>query len=259
MDYWVERNRKAQQALTDKSIKEVNKQLVKYYGASMEKILGQFEKTYNKVLLNIEEGRQPTPADLYKLDTYWQQQAQLRIELEKLGAKQAAALSKQFEILFFDVYYSIAIPGTEAFTTIDAATAQEMINAVWLADKKSWSERVWENLNLLQETLNEEMIACVVAGKKTSELLKTLQERFDVSYSRADALVRTEMAHIETQAARQRYKDYGIKEMEVWVDEDERTCPICAKMEGKRVSVNGKMPVPAHPRCRCCMIPVVEF
>jgi hypothetical protein len=46
--------------------------------------------------------------------------------------------------------------------------------------------------------------------------------------------------------------------MEVWVDEDERTCPICAKHEGERVNVNENMPVPFHPNCRCCMVPVIE-
>mgnify|MGYP003295850755 CR=1 FL=1 len=42
------------------------------------------------------------------------------------------------------------------------------------------------------------------------------------------------------------------------VDADERTCDVCGKLEGKRFPINGKMPVPAHPRCRCCIIPVVD-
>ena len=46
--------------------------------------------------------------------------------------------------------------------------------------------------------------------------------------------------------------------MEVWVDEDERTCPICAKHEGERYLVTDTMPIPFHPRCRCCMIPVIK-
>ena len=66
------------------------------------------------------------------------------------------------------------------------------------------------------------------------------------------------MAHIQTTAAQKRYEDYGIKEVEVLVDEDERTCPICSKLEGKRVPIHGVMPIPAHPNCRCCIIPVVE-
>lgn len=258
MEYWIERNRKAQQALTNKSIKATEKQLKKYYAEAMIKILGQFEQTYNKVLLSINDGREPTPADLYKLDTYWQMQGQLRQELQKLGDKQISLLSKNFELHWFEIYYSIAVPGEQAYNTIDSSLVQQMINQVWVADGTSWSQRIWNNTSKLQEALNENLINVLVTGKKTSELKKILQEQFNVSYGRADALVRTETAHIQTQAAQKRYEDYGMKEVEVWVDEDERTCPICSKLEGKRIPIHGVMPIPAHPKCRCCIIPVVE-
>lgn len=258
MNYWLERSVKAQQALTEKSIKETEKQLKKYYGKSMEKIIGQFEKTYNKILLSKSEGKEPTVADLYKLDTYWQMQGQLRAELQKLGDKQISLLSKNFELHFFDIYYSFGIPGEEAFSTIDAALVQQLINQVWVADGTSWSQRVWNNTDKLQQALNDNLMNAVITGVKSGELKKLLVNEFNVSYERADSLVRTEIAHIQTQAAQKRYEDYGIKEVEVLVDEDERTCPICSKLEGKRVPIHGVMPIPAHPRCRCAIIPVVE-
>lgn len=258
MNYWAERVAKSQDNLTAKGVKQIERQLRKYYGRSMESVLGQFELTYSKLLSSMEEGKQPTPADLYKLDKYWQMQGQLRRELQALGDRQYSLLSKTFEVHFFDIYYSFGIPGQEVFTTISAEAVRQMINQIWVADGKSWSSRIWENLGLLQETLNEGLIECVVTGKKPTELTKILMDRFEVSYSRADSLVRTEMAHIQTQAAQKRYQDYGIQEVEVWVDEDERTCPICASHEGERYPVNGQMPVPFHPRCRCCMVPVVE-
>lgn len=258
MKYWVDRKIKAQQALTEKNIKETEKQLKKYYGKSMEKIIGQFETTYNKILLSMSEGKQPTAADLYKLDTYWQLQGQLRAELQKLGDKQISLLSKNFELHFFDIYYSFGIPGEEAFSTIDAAIVQQLINQIWVADGSSWSQRVWNNTNKLQQALNDNLMSAVITGVKTGELKKLLMNDFNVSYERADSLVRTEIAHIQTQAAQKRYEDYGIKEVEVLVDEDERTCPICSKLEGKRVPIHGVMPIPAHPRCRCAIIPVIE-
>lgn len=256
--YWQERMAKSQDKLTRKNIKEIEKQLIKYYGISMQSVIDEFENTYNKLLLTVGDGKEATPADLYKLDKYWQLQGQLRQQLRKLGDKQISALSKAFEIQFFDIYYSINIEGYEAFTTIDDTLAKQIINAIWCADGKSWSERVWKNTDLLQEALNNGLVECVITGKKPTELKKLLQEQFEVSYSRTDAIVRTEMAHIQTQSAQQRYKDYGIQEVEVFVDEDERTCPICAKHEGERYNINAQMPIPFHPRCRCCVVPVVE-
>ena len=168
------------------------------------------------------------------------------------------ALSKAFEENFFEIYYSIGIPGLDAFHTIDKDMVQQLINHVWVADGKSWSQRVWENTELLASTLNDELVNCVVAGKKTTDLKNMLQDRFSVSYSRADALVRTELAHIQTQAAQKRYEDYGIKEMEVWADEDERRCDVCGELHQKRYPIGVKPPIPAHPKCRCCIVPVVE-
>lgn len=257
--YWAERIAKAQSKLTNKSIRQTEAQLKKYYAKAMKKTLDEFEKTYNKVLLSIDEGREPTPADLYKLDTYWQLQAQLRAELQRLGDRQIVLLSKNFEMHFFDVYYSFGLPGEKAFSTIDTAGANALINQIWVADGKSWSQRIWDNTELLLQTLNDSLVECVVTGKKTSELKNILQERFGVSYSRADALVRTELAHVQTQAATQRYKDYGIQEVEILADEDERRCEVCGDLHKKRYPIGAHVPIPAHPRCRCCVVPVVEI
>lgn len=258
MDYWIKRNLQAQERLTTKSQAQVKRQLRKYYKKATLDVIGRFEKTYNKLLLSISEGREPTPADLYKLDAYWQAQGYLREELRKLGEKEIAELSKQFELHYFDVYYAIAIPGQEEFTQIDTAIVEQMINQIWCADGKSWSQRIWGNNEKLLKALNDNLIHCVVTGKKTSELKQLLQEQFNVSYNRADALVRTELAHIQTQAAEKRYKDYGIQEVEVWASKDERRCEICGKLHQKRFPIGAQMPIPAHPKCRCTIIPVVE-
>lgn len=266
MSYWAERQALAQDALTAKNTKKTEAQLRKYYQRTMKTVLDEFEQTYNKLLLDIGEGRKPTPADLYKLDKYWQMNGQLRKELQALGDKQFVLLSRQFETNFFEVYYSFAIPGSEAFTTISVEAAQQMINQIWCADGKSWSQRIWENIDRLQETLNEGLIDCVVAGRKPTELRKTLQERFGVSYSRADTLIRTEMAHIQTQAAKQRYEDYGLTEYEILGNDDD-SCGNhsvdCHKMNGKKFTyaemVTGKNAPPFHPNCKCCIVPVVDI
>lgn len=257
-NYWAERQAKTQANLTSKNIKDTQEQLRKYYAKTMQTVIADFEATYDKLQNAMANGKEPTPADLYKLDKYWQMQGKLKEELQKLGDKQAELMSKKFEEQYIDVYESLALKGSNAFNTVSKEAAQQMINQIWCADGKSWSSRVWSNTDKLQQSLNDNLIDCVVSGKKTTELKRKLMEQFNVSYNRADSIVRTEMAHIQTQAAQQRYKDYGIQTVEVWVDEDERTCPVCAKHEGEKYPVNARMPVPFHPRCRCCMIPVID-
>lgn len=256
--YWQDRMQKAQDEVSKKNIKAIEKQLKKYYGNAAKDCIREFEATYDKLLATIEAGKQPTPADLYKLDKYWQMQGQLRQEMQRLGDKQIALLSKYFETNFFEVYYSLNIEGATAFSTIDAVVAQQMINQIWVADAKSWSQRIWDNTEKLVETLNENLIYCVATGKKTTELKNLLQERFNVSYSQADSVVRTEIAHIQTQAAKKRYEDYGIQMVEVWADEDERRCDVCGKLHQKMYPIGANVPIPAHPRCRCCILPVIQ-
>lgn len=257
-NYWAERQSRAQKKLTDKSIKQTEAQLAIYYNRSMKKIIGQFELIYNEVFSKLSEGKEITPADLYKLDSYWQIQGQLREELQKLGEYEIAALSKNFEKQYKSIYESIALKGLDTFTTADVNIAKQAINQIWCADGKSWSQRIWDNTALLQETLNTTLVDCVITGVKPTQLKQQLQERFGVSYSRANTLVRTEMSHIQNQAAQQRYKDYGVQQVEVWADKDERRCEVCAKLHQTRYPVGSTMPIPAHPNCRCSIIPVVE-
>lgn len=257
-NYWKDRMSAAQNNLSNKSLKDIEKQLKKYYGTAMRSTISRFESVYNKILAQQEDGKAITPADLYRMDAYWKMQGQMRRELERLGDRQISLLSKIFETNYFEIYYSININGAEAFTTIDTSAVKQLINQIWCADGKSWSQRIWQNTSKLLETLNEELVACVIGGKKTSDLKNKLQERFGVSYSQADSLARTEIAHIQTQAAKQRYEDYGIREVQIWADADERRCPECGKLHKKRYPIGAEVPIPRHPRCRCCIVPVIE-
>lgn len=264
MSYWQDRMAQTQANLTEKSIRQTEKQLKKYYAAAMKKTIEDFEDTYARILAAKAEGREPTPADLYKLDKYWQSQAQLKAELQKLGDKQISLLSKQFELNWFEIYHSIALPGSDAFNTVDNSLVQQLINQIWCADGKSWSQRIWQNNEALAATLNEELIHCVATGKKPSDLKKLLQERFNVSYSKANTLVRTEMAHIQTEAAKKRYEDSGLKEYEILGNDDD-SCgnhsADCHELNGKRFlyteMVIGKNAPPFHPNCKCCILPVI--
>lgn len=257
-DYWKDRVASSQDAISKRTAEDIEKQLKKYYSKAATKVIEDFEATYNKILATIEDDRAITPADLYKLDKYWKTQAQMRAELQKLGEKEVVLLTKAFEKNFFNIYNSIAIEGLDAYNTIDVGAVRQLLNSIWCADGKSWSARVWANTEALAAELNDALIHTVAAGRKATDLKNLLQERFGVSYSRANTLVRTELAHVQTQAAQQRYKDYGIDKVQVWADKDERRCDVCGELHKKVYDVGATMPIPAHPCCRCCIIPVVE-
>ena len=258
MAYWQDRHQASQNALANKRRRELDRQIRRYYKNLSRQVISEYEALYDKVLLKQAAGEVVSPATLYAMDKYWSMNAQLRKRLSKTNAKFEAMMSKIFEIVYWDSYKAINLQGLEAFSTINDAAVRQVLNAVWAADGKSWSQRIWQNTQLLQQTLDEGLIQCVVTGKKTSQLKEVLQDRFNVSYSRADTLVRTEIAHIQTEAAKQRYTDYGIQQVEIWADEDERRCDVCGKLHQKKYPVGAAVPIPAHPNCRCCIVPVIE-
>ena len=271
-DYWKNRLFEAQKKWTDKDIDVINKMLRHYYKIARENIVEDFEAVYDKVLAQAEEGKPITPADLYKLDKYYKMQAQLQDTLQKLGDRTCEVLAKKFGQEYKHIYSELAVDeegkaikastSDKKFSTIDEQGAKHIASQVWAADGKSWSERVWKNIGDLQRTLNEGLVDCVITGKKTTELKKKLMERFDVSYSRAETLVRTEMAHVETQAALDRYKSSGVEKVRIVVDPDEKTCKECSKWDDKIINITdihtGTNCPPFHPNCRCAIAPVVK-
>ena len=256
--YWQDRMQEQQRALTQRRIDEMDEQIKKYYRSTSKKVIQEFENTYNSILAQLDKDQEPSPALLYKLDTYWKLQATCNRELESMGDRTIKALTKQFIITFQEVYDSYALPSGAHWSTLDKGSIEQMINQIWVADGKSWSARVWDNTADLQETLNNELLHIVVAGKKGTELKQLLQERFNVSYHRANALVETEVAHIQTQAAKTRYKDAGITKVQIWADFDERRCDECGQYHKKIYDINAPLPLPLHPRCRCTIVPVIE-
>lgn len=258
MAYWQDRFQASQRAIANARKKEIDKRIHRYYKNLSRQVIADYEALYNQVLLKEAAGEQISPATLYQMDKYWSMNAQLKKRLTSLGDKLTVLMAKLFEIVYIDSYEAINIKGLEAFSTVDEAAVKQVLNAVWAADGKSWSQRIWQNTTLLQQMLDEQLIHCVATGKKPTQLKNLLQERFDVSYHRADTLVRTEVAHIQTEAAKQRYLDYGIREVQFWADPDERTCPECGKLHRKKFPVGAHVPLPAHPNCRCCIVPVVD-
>lgn len=261
MEYWAKRLAESQNTYSSKSIKETEKQLSKYYKRAMDSTITDFENVLNKLLAQAKNEVEPTPADLYKLDNYWQMQAQLQERLQSLGDKEVALLGKKFKSTYEGIYNLISLPSEGSFHTVSAQNASQLIQAVWCADGKSWSQRVWENTGKLKEELNNELLNCVITGKKSSELKKQLVDRFGVSYGRADTVVRTEITHIQTVAASNRYKDGGCQYYEVLVSPDERTCEECAQFDGERFRLDemevGVNAPPFHPNCRDTIIPVI--
>jgi hypothetical protein len=85
--YWAGRQAETQQKLTEQGIKAADAQMRKQYARAMQSVVEQFVATYEHLLARAADGN-VTPADLYKLDKYWQMQAQLQQKDQMIAQQQ---------------------------------------------------------------------------------------------------------------------------------------------------------------------------
>jgi SPP1 gp7 family putative phage head morphogenesis protein len=81
---------------------------------------------------------------------------------------------------------------------------------------------------------------------------------------RTDRIARTELINAYSEGSMAAYKNSGVVDHVKWMTSDDDACPICEANEDEgviSVSENfesGDGEPPAHPNCRCCVVPVFD-
>jgi SPP1 gp7 family putative phage head morphogenesis protein len=138
---------------------------------------------------------------------------------------------------------------------IDPAQANEQ--SIVLANGQ-----VQRALTQLNNTTRNALIAALPAwlanpDRTVEDLRRELEPQSN--RARADNIVRTEGTHTLRDGVAIVGGIVGVTQFEWYTMRDERVCPICRPMLGKRRDINGtydaslpvQEPPPAHPWCRC--------
>ncbi|MCQ2330406.1 MAG: minor capsid protein [Paludibacteraceae bacterium] len=207
----------------------------------------------DSVLKDVEAGEIVSRSDLWRSKKY----IDLRNAIEELENKTATMTIRQTQECLEQVFEqtmgrTMADFGREfSAGTIKELEAQ-IINSVWSG--KDFSSRVWANTHALAERLQTDMAEMILSGK---DVHKQLMRDMSVSYRQADRLIRTESAHIYTEASKAAYREANVAEVE-WLAEPD-ACEECAELKGKRWAVDKAPLLPRHCYCRCCLIPIVKI
>lgn len=86
-------------------------------------------------------------------------------------------------------------------------------------------------------------------------IMKQLQPII-VNDVRAEMIARTELSWAYNRSAKRAYVNAGFERVEWSAVIDQRTCPVCLERNGTTYPINGHPDIPAHPRCRCSLLPV---
>ena len=151
--------------------------------------------------------------------------------------------------------------------------------------KVTWSERLWDDMDLVREEVERITTNVVIRGRHPNEYVAEFKKKTGQTTYNAKRLLTTESARAQSEAQRLSYlKTLGEDgEYEFLASKSElpkpgfyeknldlsklkdsektKVCPICSKLNGKIFKVKNMVPgvnaAPIHPHCRCSTAPRV--
>ncbi|KFN92164.1 phage head morphogenesis protein [Tetragenococcus muriaticus] len=195
----------------------------------------------------------PKISDFYRSNHLEKIEKQIEKSLEAIGNKE-------------DTYLKGKIKDgvTLGSKTVSDALQTSMLNkrAIDQLIKQPWqdgdfSSRIWDNKAQLISSMKSELTAGIVKGDGIYKVADRLDKRLDVGKSQTQRLARTEYMHALNAGQLETYRENGYDKLEWVASEDGRGCDTCHIRNGKQYSINDVPVLPAHPNCRCTMIPVI--
>jgi len=95
------------------------------------------------------------------------------------------------------------------------------------------------------------------AGLSPAEIGARVSQVLEANKNRGILIARTELMRAFNKTAERRYRNAGFK-MRWLTARDPKVCEICNPLDGKLVPEETKLTPPAHPLCRCTIVPEVE-
>jgi len=124
----------------------------------------------------------------------------------------------------------------------------------------------------LSDGIKRVIMQGIIQGKGTDDIVRDLghvviykdsfkqagTKVFSTAQYRMEMIARTEVLRAHNMGRIKFHRHIGIQKLEWMTMDDERTCPVCGRLNGKTFSIDKFPSQPAHPFCRCCNLPVLD-
>ncbi len=254
-NYWERRLQQQQDLLYDKTQKEIEEILVKEYQKAFRAIQTDAQTLWHQIM---REGSETRINNLYRYNRYFELMNTINSILSSLGQTEIDINNEKMTELYLQTGELLQKENNISFTLLTEQGAQKTIDAVWCADGKHWSSRVWDNKRKLQQRIERGLVDSFSRGIPKDEMVKELQKVFGVGFAEADRIARTELTNVQNQAAKEGYQAAGYTHYKFLAAVDDRTSDICQELNGKVFSfeeaVVGENFPPCHPNCRSTII-----
>lgn len=116
--------------------------------------------------------------------------------------------------------------------------------------------------NQVTEDMRAQIIEMMLQGKSTYDIAKKVADGTGTEVWKAKRLVRTIITEASAEAELKALDDAGFDEYEYIATKDEKTCPVCGRLDGRKYKLKSKKVgvncPPIHPNCRCTIGTVME-
>lgn len=124
---------------------------------------------------------------------------------------------------------------------------------------KDFSKRIWDNTAVLAKRIKSDIQDSIIQGLSPYKISTKVKNDFGVGAYQAKRLVNTELAKTVMSAQDEIYTNMNEVQKVMWdATLESNTCDYCSSLDGHYFDKNNHPVLPAHPNCRCCIIPVVD-
>lgn len=244
---------------SEKTGSKAAKDVLKQYKAVMDSILAEIAQ----ISLKYSENGELKISHAQRLKVLSQLAKTLKEQCAELAEYQDTAVTAAVEKVLDDTYYSTAyaidkgIKINKSFAILSRELIDTAINLE--IDGKTFSTRIWDDCTLLANRVKADVQKAMIQGSSTEKLARQIKKDFGSSAYQAKRLINTEVARAVTTAQDEAYKNCGVVSMVLWsATLEDNTCDVCAGYDGQYFALDNHPALPAHPGCRCAIVPVVQ-
>ena len=235
------------------SLEEKNRELLQFYVDASEDVKDELYRIAEKC----SRDGSLSLSDMHKQNRLTELNGKFEAIIEELGHKTEDMSERNMQSGFQTVYSNVAVRmGDIDFAMPNKKLMEKLLVAPWRGD--SFSGRLWKNQKKLAVGLNNLLLVGLQQGKTVTEIAVSLHNLMGNGFNECHRLIRTETMHYLNDAALQRYKDAGVKYVQIWAALDERTCDTCGGYHTKIYPIDKCPHVPLHANCRCTILPVTD-
>lgn len=133
----------------------------------------------------------------------------------------------------YDIHKYVGVGAS--FSHIDNDMIKNILAFPWSG--RHYSQRLWSNRTKLKNIMVEELTQMIIQGKGVRETSKALSKRLDADLKNCIRLIHTEHAYFMESASKKAYEELEVDKYQILATLDNRTSPICQKLDGEVFNV----------------------